>query len=289
MAHQSTKLAGVMGWPIGHSLSPHLHRFWLDRHGLAGDYVPLMVRPQNLASAIKGLYPLGFSGVNLTVPHKEAAMALVDRVDPLARRIGAINCISIDAKGRLEGRNTDAYGFFAHLEASAPNWQAKGARALVLGAGGAARAIIVALLDAGLEQVFVVNRTGDRARALADDLGRAFGNDRVCAQPWQDRTMLLKEVSLLVNSTVLGMMGQPSLSIELSLMAPGSVVYDIVYKPLLTPLLKEAEARRLVAVDGLGMLIHQAVPAFHSFFGVRPEADDDVRSALLKALESAGS
>jgi shikimate dehydrogenase len=124
---------------------------------------------------------------------------------------------------------------------------------------------------------------------LADDLGRAFGNDRVCAQPWQDRTMLLKEVSLLVNSTVLGMMGQPSLSIELSLMAPGSVVYDIVYKPLLTPLLKEAEARRLVAVDGLGMLIHQAVPAFHSFFGVRPEADDDVRSALLKALESAGS
>ncbi|GEQ97495.1 shikimate dehydrogenase (NADP(+)) [Iodidimonas gelatinilytica] len=275
------KLAGVMGWPIGHSLSPLLHRYWLSQLNIKGDYIPLMIRPQNLEAALRSLVPMGFSGVNITVPHKEMTAKLVDRLDPLARRIGAVNTVIVDHNGRLFGRNTDAGGFLAHLQQSAPRWRAKNAHSLVLGAGGAAKAVVVALLDAGAAQIYIANRTQERAQSLV----AALDDKRVVAAGWQDRTALLKDVDLLVNSTSLGMVGQAPLDISLSLMPSGSVVYDLVYRPLQTELLKKAKARDLIAVDGLGMLIHQAVPAFDAFFGQKPSVDAQVQDLLLKALD----
>ncbi len=280
ISEKSPILAGVMGWPVSQSLSPVLHRYWLKQLGLNGDYVPLAVRPQNLEQAIRGLYALGFSGVNVTIPHKETAARIVDRLHPLARRIGAANLIVVDEKGRLEGRNTDAYGCLAWLDHCAPAWRTGTTSALVLGAGGAARAVAIALLDAGISRLYIVNRTKERADVLAQSLD----DKRVLAAGWQERSAILKETTLLINSTSLGMAGQAPLDIALSLMQPGSVVYDIVYKPLQTDLLQEAQRRGLVAVDGLGMLIYQAVPSFEAFYGATPVVDDDLHSYLSGIL-----
>ncbi len=273
------RLAGVMGWPVAHSRSPRLHGFWLAQHDIDGAYLPLAVRPENLATALKALPALGFAGVNLTVPHKTAAMTLVDRVSDEARRIGAINTIVVGANGRLEGSNTDGYGFLAHLKSAAPKWRPKNGPAVVLGAGGAARAIVVALLDAGVGELRLVNRTQARAAAVAAEFG-----ERVKAVKWRERGTALKDAGLLVNSTTLGMSGQPALAIDLTYLPREAVVYDIVYVPLETPLLAAARERGHVAVDGLGMLLHQALPGFAAWFGITPEVTPELREFVLAAL-----
>ncbi len=265
-ASSSPLLAGVVGWPIAHSLSPALHRFWLRAAGMEGDYVPLAVRPDRLAEALRGLAPLGFRGVNVTIPHKEACLRLVDRPDPLARRVGAVNLVRIDERGRLEGLNSDVAGVSGALEEAVPDLDLRGKSALLLGAGGAARAVAVALLDGGVARLAILNRHEARARALVEELG----DRRATAGLWQERSARLKETALLVNATSLGMAGQPPLDLELSLMPKGGVVFDLVYRPLETPLLAEARRRGLAVVDGLSMLVHQAVPSFEAFFGRSP-------------------
>ena len=270
------KLAGVFGWPVAHSRSPRLHGYWLERHAVDGAYLPFSVRPENLAEALKALPVLGLRGVNLTLPHKEAALGLVDRASEEAKRIGAVNTIVVDGDGRLEGRNTDGYGFLAHLKASVPGWRAASGPAALLGAGGAARAIAVALLDAGVPELRLVNRSAARAAELAKALG---GNAAVV--PWQDRTLALEGAALLVNSTTLGMEGQPPLDLDISRLPRQAPVYDIVYAPLETPLLAAARARGHVCVDGIGMLLHQARPGFAAWFGIEPEVTAELRNFVL--------
>lgn len=270
----TTRLAGVMGWPVAHSRSPRLHNYWLARHGIDGAFVPLPVKPENFAAALRGLPALGFVGANLTVPHKEAALRLLDRVDPAAQRIGAVNCVVVAADGSLEGRNTDVYGFVENLRAQAPGWISS-APAMVLGAGGAARSIVVALLDAGVPEIRLCNRTRSRAEAL-QALGRG-----VTIVDWSRRTEALDQAGLVVNTTTLGMTGHAALDLDLSRLPPGGVVYDIVYSPLETPLLAAARGRGQVVVDGLGMLLHQARPAFRAFFGVDPAVTAELRAHVL--------
>ena len=270
------KIAGVMGWPVGHSKSPALHGFWLNQHKVDGAYVPLPVRPDALAQALRALPALGFAGVNLTVPHKEAALALVDSADDTARRIGATNCIIVDASGNLHATNTDAFGFITNLQTGAPNYRAASGPAVVLGAGGAARAVCVALADAGCPEIRVLNRGRARAEDLAISLG---GPMRVI--DWDQRGPALADAAVLVNTTSLGMQGQPPLEIDLGKLPTASVVNDIVYAPLETQLLATARARGHTIVDGLGMLLYQAQPAFAAWFGVTPQVTADLRAHIL--------
>jgi len=273
------RLAGVMGWPVAHSRSPRLHGFWLAQHDIDGAYLPLPVHPQNLAAALRALPLLGLTGVNITLPHKAAALALVDRVSEEAQRIGAINTVVVAADGLLEGSNTDGYGFLAHLKASAPAWRASDGPAVLLGAGGAARAIAVALLGAGVPELRLANRTARRTAELAEALG-----PRVEPIDWEQRSGALDGAALLVNSTTLGMAGQPPLKISLHRLPRPAVVYDIVYVPLETPLLAAARARGNISVDGLGMLLHQALPGFAAWFGVTPEVTPELREFVLAAI-----
>jgi len=270
------KLAGILGWPVAHSLSPRLHGYWLDRYGVDGAYLPLPVRPERLAEGLAALLLLGFRGANVTVPHKEAALAAVDVATPEARRIGAVNTLVVLDDGRLEGRNTDGFGFLENLRAGAPGWSAAAGPAVPVGAGGAARAIAAALLDAGAPEVRVVNRTLARAEALAAALG---GPVRV--MPWAERHRACAEARLLVNATMLGMDGT-ALDLDLATLPPAAVVSDVVYAPLETPLLAAARRRGNRAVDGLGMLLHQARPGFAAWFGVLPEVTDELRRFVLK-------
>ncbi|MGI4952252.1 MAG: shikimate dehydrogenase [Janthinobacterium lividum] len=266
----AARVAGVIGWPIRHSRSPRLHGHWLARHGIDGAYVPLAIAPQALAAAVHGLRLAGFAGLNVTLPHKQAVMALCDRLDPSAARAGAVNTLVFGADG-ITGSNTDGAGFLANL-------QAHGARlagpALLLGAGGGARAIAAALLQAGVA-VTIANRTPARAEALAAALPgvRLIG--------WADRAAALADQALLVNTTQLGMEGQPPLEMSLDRAAPGLAVADIVYAPLVTPLLADAAARGLLTVGGIGMLLHQAVPGFSAWFGVTPVVDRALQDAVL--------
>ncbi len=273
------RLAGVMGWPVDHSLSPRLHGYWLDANGIDGAYLPLAVAPEHFAEALRVLALLGFRGVNITVPHKEAALDAVDVADPLARRIGAVNTITVRNDGSLEGTNTDAYGFTEQLKATVPDWQASGGAAVIIGAGGAARAICIALLDAGVAEIRIVNRTLARAEALATAVG-----EPVRVLPWTGRANAVGDAALVVNTTTLGMTGQPALDLDAAAINDDAVVCDIVYAPLQTPLLRDAAGRGLRTVDGLGMLIHQARPGFEAWFGVAPEITDDVRAFLALDL-----
>lgn len=271
------KVAGVMGWPVRHSRSPKLHGYWLDHHGIDGAYVPMAVPPDRLPESVRGLTAMGFVGCNVTVPHKEAVMELVDHLDPLAERIGAVNTIVVGADGRLEGRNTDGFGFIENLRAGAPMWRADAGPAVVIGAGGAARAIIVALLDAGVPSVRLVNRTLERAEALAKAVGPA-----VEVVDWVSRETSLGEAGLLVNTTTQGMVGQPPLDLSLDQLPETAVVTDAVYVPLETPLLAAARENGNAIVDGLGMLLHQARPGFAAWFGHEPEVTAALREAVLK-------
>ncbi|MCX7630700.1 MAG: shikimate dehydrogenase [Geminicoccaceae bacterium] len=277
------RLAGVLGWPVAHSLSPRLHGHWFARYRIDGVYVPLPVRPEDLELAFRALPRLGFLGWNVTIPHKERAFALVDRRDAAAERTGVVNTVLVHPDGTLEGRNTDGAGFLAHLRAEYPDFVP--ATALVLGAGGAARAVAFALLEAGCAQLRLCNRTSARARALAAGLARLFP-DRVLVCDWPPPPAALSDLALLVNATSLGMTGQPPLLLDLAPLPAGAIVADLVYVPLATPLLTAARARGLRVLDGLGMLVHQAVPGFAWWGGRVPEVDEELRRCLLEALEA---
>lgn len=273
------RVAGVVGWPVGHSRSPRLHGYWLERYGIDGAYVPMAVPPGRLAEALRALPALGFAGANITIPHKEEALRICDVVDDEARRIGAVNTVSVGADGALHGSNTDAYGFVESLRAALPDRRAEGA-VLVVGAGGAARALIVALLDAGYDEVRICNRTDARAAALA----REFGAPCVAA-PWADRAAAVGAAALVANATAGGLAGKPALDLPLDNLAKNATVADIVYTPLTTPLLAAAARRGARCVDGLGMLLHQARPGFAAWFGTDPKVDEGLRRFVLETLE----
>ncbi|HET6306991.1 MAG TPA: shikimate dehydrogenase [Rhodopila sp.] len=270
----NARLAGVTGWPVGHSRSPRLHGFWLQRHGIDGAYVPLPIEPDRFPSAIRGLMEAGFAGVNVTIPHKRAAFAVCDTVDDSARRAGAVNTM-VFTNGRITGSNTDGWGFLENLRAHGIDPAA--GPALLLGAGGAARAIAAALLDLGIP-VTVTNRTTARAEELAAELpGLKVVN-------WQTRDWALSDHALLVNTTSLGMRGHLPLTIDLDRAPKTMAVADIVYVPLETPLLAAASARGLAAVEGLGMLLFQAIPGFRAWFGVEPVVDQALRRHVAADL-----
>jgi len=261
------RLAGIIGWPVEHSRSPRLHGFWLERHGIDGAYVPLPIRPEAFALAVRGLAAAGFAGANVTAPHKLAAFEICDTVEASARRAGAVNTLVFE-DGRITGRNTDGLGFVANLRAYGVDPAA--GPALVLGAGGAARAVIAALQDTGVT-VTVANRTRARADALACDLPGLVVAD------WSARSAAIADHALLVNTTSLGMLAHPALEVDLGSAPAGMAVADIVYVPLETPLLAAARARGLRPVEGLGMLLHQAVAGFAAWFGVTPVVDEELR------------
>jgi shikimate dehydrogenase len=273
------KRACVIGWPVAHSRSPVIHRYWLKLYGLDGAYELEAVRPEEIGEFIRSLGKRGYAGANVTLPHKEAALAAADRPDDAARAIGAANTLWLDDRGLLHASNTDAYGFMTHLSAEAPDWN-KGSRpVVVLGAGGAARAILHGLIEAGATQILLANRTEERAKALAEVFG-----DKVSVIPWEDRNKALSGCGLLVNSTSLGMTGQPPLDLDLSRLPADAIVADIVYSPLETPLLAAAKARGNRTVDGLGMLLYQAVPGFERWFGVRPKVTPELRAHVVAHL-----
>jgi len=269
------RLAGVIGWPVAHSRSPLLHGHWLREHGIDGAYVKLAVAPGRLEAALRGLPALGFAGCNVTLPHKREAACLVDRIDPAAARLGAVNLVTVAADGTLLGRNTDGAGFLAALADADPAWSAAAGPAVVLGAGGAARAIVAGLLDAGAPAVRLLNRTRVRAEDLAGALGGAIE-----VRDWERRAAALDGAALLVNTTTQGMAGQPTLDLDLAALSRAALVSDIVYTPLETPLLEAARARGNRVAPGLGMLLHQARPAFAAWFGVLPAITPELRAIV---------
>lgn len=273
---RSVPLSGVIGHPVAHSKSPRLHRHWLKRYGVAGHYVPLEVAAEDLPQVLEAMPHMGFVGANVTVPHKQAALQLCDLVTDRAALIGAVNTLIFRPDGRLHGDNTDGYGFLANIRQQVPDWQPKSGPAAVLGAGGASRAIIVALLEAGVPEIRLSNRTLPRAEALRAEFGA-----RVSVIDWVRAGNMLEGANTVVNTTTLGMEGQPPFRVPLDALEPDAVVSDIVYVPLETEFLKQARAQGCRVVDGLGMLMHQAVPGFERWFGMRPEVDAALRESVL--------
>lgn len=277
----TSRLAGVMGWPVAHSKSPRLHGYWLARYGIDGSYMPLPVAPENFPKALGSLADLGFAGVNITIPHKEMAIAECDELSDRARRIGAVNTISFTEDGRVLGDNTDGFGFIENLRQGAPDTGFCSGPAVVLGAGGASRAVLVALLDEGSPEIRLANRTRKRAEDLATDIN----DPRLRVIDWPVSGDALADASLVVNTTSLGMVGQPALEIDLEGLPSSAVVTDIVYAPLMTDLLVQARSRGNPVVDGLGMLLHQARPGFHRWFGIDPEVTRELRDFVLSKHE----
>jgi shikimate dehydrogenase len=274
--------ACVIGWPVEHSRSPLIHRYWLKQYGIDGAYEKEAVRPEALARFLGSLGAQGFAGANVTLPHKEAALRLAAVADEAARAIGAANTLWFDQAGRLCASNTDAYGFITNLNQEAADWNEERRPVMVLGAGGAARAILHGLLGEGATRIFLANRTRGRAEALAQAFGPA-----VEVIDWGDRNRVLSGCGLLINATSLGMTGKDPLDIDLAALPKNAVVADIVYSPLETPLLAEARARGNRVVDGLGMLLHQAVPGFERWFGVRPEVTAALKAYVAASLGAA--
>lgn len=266
-----------MGWPVMHSRSPALHNHWFARHGLAGTYVPLAIAPAGLGAALRALPALGFKGCNLTIPHKEAALAFVDEVDPAGRRIGAISCVTVRPDGTLRGTNNDGYGFIEGIREAEPDWRADAGPIVVIGAGGGSRAVVDSLAERGAREIRLVNRTLERAQNLAEEFGGP-----VRAVPWEDRHAAMADAAMLVNTTSQGMVGEPPLDLALDRLPTQALVADIIYIPRETPLLAEARRRGNRTVNGLGMLLHQARPAWRDWFGIETEVTPELR-ALLEA------
>ncbi|MFK8254054.1 shikimate dehydrogenase [Ancylobacter terrae] len=277
-----TRRVCIIGHPVAHSRSPLLHGYWLRHYGIDGSYGREDVPPERIGDFLTGFAASGYVGANVTVPHKEAAFAAVAAADDVAQALGAVNTLWLE-NGRLVGANTDQHGFLANLDAGAPGWDTRATAAVVLGAGGAARAIVHGLLARGIARVAVVNRTPERAQAL-----RARFGSGVEPAGWDDLPQLLAGAGLLVNTTSLGMKGQPPLDIDLSPLPADAVVSDAVYVPLETPLIRAARARGLATVDGLGMLLHQAVPGFERWFGIRPEVTTELRDLAVADLAAKG-
>jgi len=278
MAHPDRfLLAGVMGWPVMHSRSPKLHNYWFEKYGLAGTYVPLAIKPEGLHAALRALPSLCFSGCNLTIPHKQAAMAIVDEVDEIARKIGAISCVAVRPDGSLLGHNNDWYGFIHNILHEYPGWRADAGPAVVIGAGGGARAVIYGLAERGAREIRLINRTLARAQKLAADFGGP-----IKALPWSERHAALEGAAMLVNATSQGMVGNSPLDLDLAKLPKTTLVADIVYIPRATPLLAAARARGNRTINGLGMLLHQGQPAWKAWFGIEPEVTAELR-ALIEA------
>ncbi len=273
--------AGIIGWPVTHSRSPILHGYWLRKYGIAGSYEPIAIAPENFSADFRALALQGFVGANVTIPHKQAAMACCDELDFTAKRLGAVNTVNIK-NGRFYGSNTDGFGFMENLRQGAPDWKPQTGPAIIIGAGGAARAVIAALGDSGVKEIHLFNRTRARANQLAADLGGP-----IVTGDWSELENTLFDCALLVNCSSLGMTGQPPLEISLQNLHPRAHVTDLVYTPLRTPLLIAAAARGNPTLDGLGMLLHQARPGFAAWFGLMPEVDDALRTLLLADIEGA--
>ena len=282
MAHPDRFLrAGVMGWPVMHSRSPLLHNYWFKQHGLAGTYLPLAIAPEGLAAALRALHPLGFAGANLTIPHKQHAMTLVDEVNPVAISIGAISCVVVRPDGSLFGSNNDCYGFIHNLKQTQPGWRADAGPIVVLGAGGGARAVCYGLLQEGAKEIRLVNRTLARANGIAAEFGSAIEVLR-----WEDRHDALAGVVMAVNATSQGMAGQPALDIRLDKLPKTALAADIIYVPLETPFLAAARKRGNPTLNGLGMLLHQGRPAWKAWFGIDTEVTAELRTLLEKSLSA---
>ena len=268
-----------MGWPVDHSRSPAIHNHWIAHHGLRGAYVLLPVHPTKLEQALRALPTLGFSGCNLTIPHKVMAIAMVDKIEPLAQRIGAVNTIVVEADGSLTGRNTDGFGYIQSLLDVQPQWRADAGPVTVVGAGGAARAIIVSLIERGANDIRLTNRSESKAHDMAQEFGAP-----VQAIAWEDRHEALADIALLVNTTNQGMHGQPALDLNLERLPVQALVSDVIYVPLETPLLSAAKARGNTTVNGLGMLLNQARPAFEAWFGVLPDVTPELLAKVRATL-----
>lgn len=275
-APPSIPLAGVIGMPVAHSRSPLIHGFWLRRHGIRGHYVPLPVQPEHLAEALRALPRMGFVGVNITIPHKEAALTLADIVTDRAALIGAANTLIFRPDGKIHADNTDGYGFIANLRQHQPEWQPGDGPAAVIGAGGAARAVVASLLDGGAPELRITNRTRIRSEQIRSEFGA-----RVVVYDWAQAGNMLEGAATVVNATSLGMEGKQPLRVPLDALSDQALVTDLVYTPLMTPFLEQAAQRGCRVVDGLGMLLHQAVPGFERWFGIRPQVDEETRKAAL--------
>jgi len=272
-------LAGVMGWPVMHSRSPMLHNYWFSHYGLAGSYVPLAIEPEGLQAALNALAPLGFAGCNLTIPHKQEAIAAMAEIDPMAKAIGAISCVTVKPDGRLAGSNNDCFGFIENLLEARPGWRADAGPAVVVGAGGGARAIVYGLAERGAREIRLVNRTRARAERIAEQFG---GPIQVLS--WEDRHASLEGAATLVNTTSQGMVGNPPLDLSLDRLPATALVSDIIYTPLETPLLAAARRRGNPTVGGLGMLLHQARPAWRDWFGIEPQVTPELRRMIEATL-----
>jgi shikimate dehydrogenase len=277
--HTRFYLAGVMGQPVMHSRSPMLHNYWFAQQGMAGSYVPLAIAPEGLAAALRALQPLGFSGCNLTIPHKQEAMKIVDEVDAAARKIGAISCVTVRADGTLLGSNNDAFGFIRNVREAQPAWRADAGPIVVIGAGGGSRAVCYGLMLEGAKEIRLVNRNYERAQGIAQDFGSP-----IKAYPWEQRHDLLEGAAMVVNTTSQGMVGQTPLGIALDKLPTTALAADIVYIPLETPFLTAARLRGNPTVNGLGMLLHQGPLAWKAWFGIEPAVTAELRALVEKNL-----
>ena len=272
-------MAGVMGWPVMHSRSPMMHNYWMEQQGLAGTYVPLAIEPGKIGPALRAMHPLGFAGCNLTIPHKQDAMEIVDEVDEVAKKIGAISCVVVRDDGSLFGTNNDWLGFLGNLKEFRPDWRADAGPVTVIGAGGGSRAVSYALLDQGVTEIRLVNRTRERAEKLAEEFGGP-----IAVHPWEERHDALDGVAMAVNVTSQGMQGETALDIQLDALPVDAIAADIIYIPLETPFLAAARARGNPTLNGVGMLLHQGPPAWKRWFGVEPQVTPDLRAEMEKSI-----
>ncbi|MFN0005569.1 MAG: shikimate dehydrogenase [Burkholderiaceae bacterium] len=272
-------LAGVIGYPIMHSRSPMMHNHWLEKNSLVGRYVPLAIQPAHLEGALRGLHPLGFSGCNVTIPHKQACMQYLDELSPSAKAMGAVSCIHAREDGSLFGTNNDSFGFIRNLQASNPNWRADAGPITVIGAGGGSRAVCYGLIQEGAKEIRLVNRSFEKAQVLANSIG-----SQIKPLDWSQLNESLNGIKTLVNATSLGMVGQAPLVIDLSDLDKDALVTDIIYIPLETDLLKTAKARGNPVTNGLGMLLHQGPLAWKIWFGIEPLVTEELRGVLEKSI-----